>query len=106
MFSRLRTASLAFIILIAATVATSPAQAAKRVPNRPHYSGHYRTRTPVFYGYGFAPFLYYETYGFDGIQGAPNAYPLQFGYGESTFGSSDFSFGSSEFSFGSPTFGY
>jgi hypothetical protein len=106
MFSRLRTAALAFIILIATTIGVSPVQAAKRLPNQPHYSAHYRSGRPVLYGYGFAPYLYYESYGFNGIQGAPNAYPLQFGYGESTFGSSDFSFGSSDFSFGSSTFGY
>lgn len=100
MFSRLRTVSVAFIILVATTVGVSPAQAAKRLPKwPPRHRVYWQADWPVLYAYGFAPYIYYETYGFNGIQGAPNAIPLQFGYGESTFGSSDFSFGSSTFEY-------
>lgn len=99
MFSRLRTLSVAFIILIATTIAVSPAEAAKRRPGRRHDSARSRQNWSVLYGYGFAPYIYYETYGFGGIEGAANDQPLQFGYGESTFGSSSFSFGSTTFGY-------
>ena len=99
MFNRLFTLFVTSIVLVATTVGTSPAQAAKRLPKRSHHSAYSRARRPVLYAYGFAPYLYYETYGFNGIEGAPNNSPLQFGYGESTFGSSDFSFGSSTFDY-------
>ncbi len=98
MFSQMR-AFTVVIILIATTFAASPVEAAKRRPNRPPRRAYTQTEASVLFGYGFAPFIYYEQYGFEGIEGAPNASPVQFGYGGSTYGTS-------EFVFDSYTFGY
>ncbi|MBS0262064.1 MAG: hypothetical protein JSS02_08900 [Planctomycetes bacterium] len=57
------------------------------------------SRTSVYYGYGFAPYVYYNTYGFGGIQGAPNASPLRYGTDEASYGTSGFEYGSSGFGF-------
>jgi hypothetical protein len=99
MFSQLRAFVVVFIILVTTTFAVSPAQAAKRRPNRPQRPAYTQTEASILFAYGFVPYIYYEQYGFDGIQGAPNANPVQFGYGESTFGTSDFPFGSSTFGY-------
>ncbi|MBI3864555.1 MAG: hypothetical protein HY290_21950, partial [Planctomycetia bacterium] len=69
------------------------------LPRRPHVAAYSAKGKPVRFGYGFAPYVYYSTYGFGGIEGAPNAIPLRYGYGESSYGTSDFLFGQSDFGF-------
>lgn len=99
MFRRVRTVFVAIAALAAVMLMTLPVEAAKPLTKRPHYPAFSAKGRPIRFGYGFAPYVYYETYGFGGIQGAPNASPLQFGYGDPTFGTSGFSFGSSDFGY-------
>ena len=57
------------------------------------------TRAAVYYGYGFAPYVYYERHGFEGIPGAANAHPLPYGTADAPFGTAGFESGSTNFGF-------
>ena len=97
MFCRAHAVLIALVMFVANTFVAAPAQAARPIPKRRSYAAYNLQGKPIRYGYGFAPYLYYEIHGFRGIQGAPNANPLRYGYGDSIYGSSEFLFGQSDF---------
>jgi hypothetical protein len=105
MFTRVKFFVLAMAVLTTASFWDSPAHAAKPQPKRTRSALRSRAGFPVLYAYGFAPYLYYESYGFGGIQGAPNSNPAPYGFGDVSVGSSEIPFGTSSFSFGATDFG-
>jgi hypothetical protein len=53
---------------------------------------------PYWYGYGYAPYLYYNSgYGVSSGAGPAGNTPLPFGFGGYSFGSSGFGFGAAEY---------
>lgn len=97
MARRIHTGLIALFFAVGTGLETSPAQAASPLPKRPLHSAYSVKRRPIRSGYWFAPYLYYQTYGFGGIEGAPNDSPLYYGYGDSWYGSSGYALDASGF---------
>ena len=112
MTRKIQSGFLALAVAVGGLFVGSPAQAAGPHPRYPYRPVYAARSQPSWYGlpygvsdfgygwgYGFAPYLYYNSYGFGGIQGAPNASPLRYGFGGASFGSSGYALDASELGF-------
>jgi len=94
----IRRVIVAGIVLAGLVFSSTPAQArpSLRRGYRPAYGN------PLYYGYGYAPYLYFNSYPYSGSwtnAGAGNA-PLSYGYSGITYGQSGFTFGAPDFEYG------
>jgi|SRR5579872_4490827 len=116
MTRKIQSGFLALAVAVGGLFVGSPAQAGRPHPRYPYRSAYAARSQPSWsgfqygvpdygygygygWGYGFAPYLYYNAYGFGGIQGAPNASPLRYGVGGISFGSSGYALDASELGF-------